>query len=261
MGDMTHKDHRQRMKERFLKNGMETLHDHEVIEMLLYYSVQRIDTNPIAHRLMEKFGSLHAVLEATPEALKSVKGVGESTVVLIEFFRQLMNRYAVDKEEQDLKFASMDNSDKIGRYLKPRFMGKTEEILLVMATDVKGKVLGVEEISRGSIRTTNVNIRKIVEFVIKYNAAAIILAHNHPGGLAMPSDDDITTTRRMQDILRPMEIIVRDHIIVADDGFISLKDSGMMNTISIIGNNITRNPIINKNIANRCASDVIDIIK
>lgn len=261
MGDTTHKDHRARMKERLLKHGLESFHDHEVLEILLYFSVPRIDTNPIAHELMDKFGSLHAVIEANAEALKEVKGIGENSIALITFFRQFMARYATDKEEYDLKFASMDTSEKIGRYLKPRFIDKDEEHLVAMATDIKGKVLGVEEISKGGIRTTNINIRKLVEFALKYNASGIILAHNHPGGLAIPSDEDLNATRIIQEALMPMDIVVRDHIIIAGNDFISLKDSNMMQYVNVLQSDIHRRYMLYKKPPQRCASSVLDINK
>lgn len=261
MGDTTHKNHRARMKERFLKNGLETFHDHEVLEMFLYYTIPRKDTNPIAHSLIDKFGSLHAVFEATPEALKSVDGVADATITFISFFRQLMGRYAMDKEEHDLKFAAMDTSEKIGRYLKPHFIDKDEEHLVAMATDMKGKVLGVEEISKGSIRSTNINMRKLVEFAIKYNAASIILAHNHPGGLALPSDEDLNATRMIQDMLLPLDILVRDHIIIAGDDFVSLKDSNMMQYISVLHSDVAKRRGMHRGNQKNCAADLLEIQK
>ena len=172
-----------------------------------------------------------------------------------------MARYATDKEEYDLKFASMDTSEKIGRYLKPRFIDKDEEHLVAMATDIKGKVLGVEEISKGGIRTTNINIRKLVEFALKYNASGIILAHNHPGGLAMPSDEDLNATRIIQEALMPMDIVVRDHIIIAGNDFISLKDSNMMQYVNVLQSDIHRRHMLYKKPSQRCASSVLDINK
>lgn len=258
MGDTTHRDHRARMKKRFMEHGLDSFHDHEVLEMLLYFSVPRVDTNPTAHLLLDTFGSLHAVLEATPEALADVKGIGDNSVTLITFFRQLMSRYATNKEEYDLKDAAMDTSEKIGRYLKPRFIDKHEEHLLAMATDMKGKVLGVEEISKGNVRATNINVRKIVEFAIKYNAAGIILAHNHPGGLAIPSDDDINATKMIQDILLTIDVALRDHIIIAGNDFVSLKDSNMMQYLSAMPSNMPRKQAFYKR-DRKCASRMLEI--
>ena len=100
--------------------------------------------------------------------------------------------------------------------------------MIALATDMKGKVLGSAEMSRGTTRATDVSIRKLVEFAIRYQAASIILAHNHPGGLALPSHDDMQTTRRIRDTLLPLSIGLRDHIIVAGDDFVSMRDSKLM---------------------------------
>ena len=158
-----------------------------------------MDTNPIAHRLLDTFGSLHGVIDASPEALKRVQGIGENAATLLVLLREMMRRYAMDKAEKDFKSASLTTTEKIGRYLMPFFVGVNEERMVALATDIKGKVLGVEEISRGTTRATDVNIRRLAEFAIRYQAASVILAHNHPGGLALPSHDDMQTTRRIRE--------------------------------------------------------------
>lgn len=228
MSETIHRDHRSRMKARFAAQGLDGLNDHEALELLLYFAVPRVDTNPIAHRLLDTFGSLHGVIDASPEALKSVQGIGDNAATLIVLLREMMRRYAIDKAEKDLKGASLTTTEKIGQYLSPYFVGVNEERFVALATDMKGKVLGVEEISRGTTRATDVNIRKLVEFAIRYQAASVILAHNHPGGLALPSHDDMQTTRRIRDTLGTLSIGVRDHIIIAADDFLSMRDSGML---------------------------------
>ena len=228
MSESIHRDHRSRMKARFAAQGLDGLNDHEALELLLYFAVPRVDTNPIAHRLLDTFGSLHGVIDASPDALKQVQGIGENAATLIVLLREMMRRYAIDKTENDLKGASMTTTEKIGRYLSPYFVGVNEERFVALATDMKGKVLGVEELSRGTARATDVNIRKLAELAIRYQAASVILAHNHPGGLALPSHDDMQTTRRIRETLAGLNIGVRDHIIIAGDDFISMRDSGMM---------------------------------
>ncbi len=225
MSESIHHEHRKRMKARFQKQGLDGLSDHEALELLLYFSVPRMDTNPIAHRLLDTFGTLHGVLDASPEALRSVNGIGESSALLLTLLREMMRRYATDKAEKDLKNASLNTTELLGAYLMPQFIGVAEERLIALATDIKGKVLGMEEMSRGTVRATDVNIRKLVEFAIRYQAASIILAHNHPGGLAIPSHDDMQTTRRIRDALQPLSIGLRDHIIVAGDDYVSMRDS------------------------------------
>lgn len=228
MSELIHRDHRSRMKARFAAQGLDGLNDHEALELLLYFAVPRVDTNPIAHRLLDTFGSLHGVIDASPEALKRVQGIGENAATLLVLLREMMRRYAMDKAEKDFKSASLTTTEKIGRYLTPFFVGVNEERMVALATDIKGKVLGVEEISRGTTRATDVNIRRLAEFAIRYQAASVILAHNHPGGLALPSHDDMQTTRRIRETLGSLSIGLRDHIIISGDDFVSMSDSGML---------------------------------
>ena len=228
MSELIHRDHRSRMKARFAAQGLDGLNDHEALELLLYFAVPRVDTNPIAHRLLDTFGSLHGVIDASPEALKRVQGIGENAATLLVLLREMMRRYAMDKAEKDFKSASLTTTEKIGRYLTPFFVGVNEERMVALATDIKGKVLGVEEISRGTTRATDVNIRRLAEFAIRYQAASVILAHNHPGGLALPSHDDMQTTRRIRETLGSLSIGLLDHIIIAGDDFVSMSDSGML---------------------------------
>ena len=228
MSESIHRDHRSRMKARFQEQGLDGFHDHEALELLLYFAVPRVDTNPIAHRLLDTFGSLHGVLDASPEALKSVKGGGENSGLRIRLLRERRARNSMAKAEKDLKGAALTTTELIGEYISPWFVGVNEERMIALATDMKGKVLGSAEMSRGTTRATDVSIRKLVEFAIRYQAASIILAHNHPGGLALPSHDDMQTTRRIRDTLLPLSIGLRDHIIVAGDDFVSMRDSKLM---------------------------------
>lgn len=228
MSEEIHRDHRKRMKERFVAQGLDGLNDHEALELLLYFAIPRKDTNPIAHRLMHTFGTLHGVLDASPDALRSVDGMGENSALLLVLLRDMMRRYAMDKAEKDLKGAALTTTEMLGQYLSPWFIGVAEERMIALATDSKGKVLGAEEISRGITRATDVSIRKLVEFAIRYQASSVIIAHNHPGGLALPSHDDMMTTRRIREMLERLSIGLRDHIIVAGDDYVSMRDSGML---------------------------------
>ena len=228
MSEAIHRDHRKRMKARFAAQGLDGLNDHEALELLLYFAIPRKDTNPIAHRLMRTFGTLHGVLDASPEALRSVDGVGEASSMLLVLLRDMMRRYAMDKAEKDLRGAALTTTELLGHYLLPWFIGVAEERMIALATDSKGKVLGAEEMSRGITRATDVSIRKLVEFAIRYQASSVIIAHNHPGGLALPSHDDMATTRRIREMLERLSIGLRDHIIVAGDDYVSMRDSGML---------------------------------
>ncbi len=219
-----HEGHRKRLKERFIKNGLEGFEDHNILELLLFYSVPRSDTNEIGHKLLKRFGSLSNVFDAPFEELCKVDGVGAHSATLIKLMPELCNLYNVDKTEK-VKVVSSTNS--AGEYFVPRFIGKINEEVHIMLLDDKKKVIKSEVISKGTVNASAVSIRNIVSSVVNSNATGVILAHNHPGGIALPSSKDILTTKRIYHALKLMDIELCDHIVVADGDFVSMLDSGM----------------------------------
>ncbi|MGE4549514.1 MAG: RadC family protein [Intestinibacillus sp.] len=223
-----HEDHRRRVKQKFRAGGLDTMHDHEVLELLLFYAIPRIDVNPVAHRLMERFGSLHRVLEAPVEELLRVDGIGENSALLLHLCSELFRRYEVDRSKCALKQKPLSSTGEIGAYMAPRFLGLRDEVVLLASVDNRGLVLDCQEIARGTVNEANVPVRRIVELAMLFNASSVILAHNHPNGLALPSREDIATTRRIQAGLEAVGVRLLDHIIVADGDFVSLRDSGIV---------------------------------
>ena len=218
-----HNGHRKRLKERFLKHGLDNFDDHNVLELLLFYSIPREDTNPIAHRLIERFGSVSDVFDAPFEELKEVDGIGENTAALLKIIPQISRRYMISKTE-DLTI--LDNPTKAGEYLLSRFYAERDEVVYIICLDAKYKVLYCGKLFHGSVNSTNISVRKIVEAALNYNATSVILAHNHASGVAVPSEEDAVTTIRVRDALAAVDIVLSDHIVVADDDFISFADSG-----------------------------------
>lgn len=218
-----HDGHRQRMKERFLAEGLDNFSDIQVLELLLFYAVPRQDTNPIAHALLERFGTLAQVLETPVAELEKVKGVGHNAAVLLNLSTELGRRYQVSRMMQTRILASVEEC---GKYLVPRFFGRRNETVFILCLDAKCKVLGCVEVGEGSVNSAGVPVRRIVETALAYNATTVILAHNHPSGLAMPSGEDVQTTHRVAAALNAVEISLADHIVVADDDFVSIVQSG-----------------------------------
>lgn len=218
-----HDGHRQRLKERFLSEGLDNFSDIQVLELLLFYAVPRQDTNPIAHALLGRFGTLAQVLEAPVAELEKVKGVGHSAAVLLSLSTELGRRYQVSKMMQSKILASVEEC---GKYLVPHFFGRRNETVFILCLDAKCKVLGCVEVGEGSVNSAGVPIRRIVETALAYNATTVILAHNHPSGLALPSGEDVQTTHRVAAALNAVEISLADHIVVADDDFVSIVQSG-----------------------------------
>lgn len=218
-----HSGHRQRLKQLFCQSGIEGMSDVMCLELLLFYGIARRDTNPIAHALLERFGSLSGVLEAPPELLQQVPGISEHAALLLHLIPAMSRRYLMDRAGQE---TILDSTTRCGEYLKPRFFGAREEQVYLLCLDAKCKVLDCRLISRGSVNAADISVRKIVEVALSVNATSVVLAHNHTSGIALPSREDEATTRRLEMALDAVGIQLVDHIIVADDDFVSMADSG-----------------------------------
>jgi DNA repair protein RadC len=222
-----HDGHRERLKKRFLEHGLDSFEDHAVLELLLFYALPRGDVNPLAHRLMDYFGSLAAVFDAPVDELIKVAGIGENTAVLLKLLPQAGRRYLLSRSRLD---DILDSTKKAGDYLVPYFFGERDEVVYMVCLDAKCKVLGCKLLFRGSVNSASVSIRKIVENALHCNSTSVIIAHNHTSGIAVPSREDYETTRRIGTALGAVDITLTDHIIVADDDFVSLADTGFFTT-------------------------------
>ena len=218
-----HDGHREKMRQRYLKSGLEGFADHEALELLLYYAIPRRDTNPIAHALMERYGSLSAVLTAPVEDLRKVEGVGESAAILLRLAPQLYQKARLSDAEQETVLNSVD---RVGAYLLQRFIGERREVVYQLCLDRKGKLLACKRLGEGGVASADLDSRKLMENAILTSASVVILAHNHPSGVALPSGEDYAATTRVQQALATIGVELADHIIVADGDFVSLKDSG-----------------------------------
>lgn len=213
------------MKQRFLSQGLDGFTDIQVLELLLFYAVARQDTNPIAHDLLQRFGSLSQVLEAEPEELKKVKGIGENAATLLHLIPQLGRYYQMDKNRKRRQLVTLEEC---GEYLLPFFYGRNRETVCILCLDSKCEVLCCREIEEGGINSARISVRKVVEAALNANASTVILAHNHPSGIAIPSDEDIQTTVRIASALRNVEIHLADHIVVGGGDYVSMAQSGIL---------------------------------
>ena len=218
-----HDGHREHMRRRFLENGLSGFADHEALELLLYYAIPRRDTNPLAHELMDRFGTLSGVLSAPVELLKQVDGVGESAAVLLRLAPLLAQKARLAEAEREI---ALNTVDSIGAYLLERFSQERNEAVYQLCLDRKGKLLACKRLGEGSASAVNLDIRKLVENALLSSASSVILAHNHPSGVALPSDDDHTATQQARAALEAIGVQLADHIIVADGDFVSFFDSG-----------------------------------
>lgn len=219
-----HDGHRGRLRRQLLEGGLDSFSDVQVLELLLSFAIPRIDVNPLAHRLLETFGSFAGVLDASPLDLKRVEGIGENAAVLLSAMPQLMRRYTINRSKED--GAILNNTTKLGNYLVPFFFGAQEERVYLLSMDAKCKALDCRLLFTGSINTVGVSVRRIVEEALRQKATSVVLAHNHTSGIALPSREDEETTRIVRDALDIVGILLVDHIVVADGDFVSMAASG-----------------------------------
>lgn len=223
MAESIHGGHRDRLKKRFLEQGLDGFTDIQALELLLFYSIPRQDTNPIAHKLLAHFGSLSQVLEAPAEELMKIGGIKEHSAVLLNLINQMGRFYLVDKAKRERVLPTIEYC---ARYLQPYFYGRMTETVFLLCLDAKCKALCCKEVGEGSVNAAGISVRRIVETALREGASTVVLAHNHPSGIALPSPEDIQTTRRVAAALHSVEIALADHIVVADDDYVSMVQSG-----------------------------------
>ena len=221
-----HDGHRKRLKTQFLIHG-EDFHDHQLLELLLCYAIPQGDVNGLAHALLDQFGSLAGVFDALPPSLTRVDGVGEHTAVLLKLIPKLAGRYSTIRSSPgDILASSRAARD----YLLPYFQtGPRNEMVYLVCMDAKYKVLGCHKLGEGTVNAADITPRRVVELALAHNASAVLLAHNHVSGLALPSNADLLTTETLARVLREVGVELADHLIFTEDDMVSLKDSGLLN--------------------------------
>lgn len=222
MDDCSHAHHRERLRQQFLRNGLDSFTDYQKLELLLFYSIPRQDTNPLAHRLLDAFGSLAGVFNASYEDLCRVPGISHNTATFLKLQRQMFQEYYKSFFEKPTQLLSTEDSK---RYVVPRFVAMQDENFLLVCLDSACRVLYAGFISEGDPVTVSISPRKIFATALSHNAVAVLLAHNHPHQYASPSLDDVETTRQLIHMLAPAGIEVLDHLIVP--GIPTTKDSDL----------------------------------
>ena len=224
-GQSTHAGHRSRVKQKFLNHGLDGFADHEVLELLLFYAIPQGDTNPTGHALMERFGTLDAVLAAPVEELQRVKGIGEHAAILLALINQVYRRERMAAAKSE---TILDTTARLGAFFVDLFVGQSNEMMYQLCLDAKGRMKACRKVSEGDVGSVELNIRRIVENALLCGAVQVVLAHNHPSGFAVPSHEDKISTILVRDALEPVNIRLTDHIIVADDDFVSMRADGIL---------------------------------
>lgn len=206
--------------------GLDSFEDHQVLELLLFQAIPRIDTNPLAHRLINRFGTLSAVLEADAKDLAAVEGVSPNAAVFLSMIPQITRRYFLDRVRHFKK--PLNNSESAAEYLVPLMAGRSEEVFYVICLDSQLRVLYPALISEGTVKDALVHPRRVAEAAVRHKAASVILAHNHPAGSAKPSSHDHKLTRSLVQALGGINVQVVDHIIVAGEHIYSFSREGTL---------------------------------
>ena len=219
-----HDGHRKRLKYRFKEEGLDNFNEINVLELLLFYCIPRIDTNALAHRLLGYFGSLANVLDATVDELSKIEGMGENSAIFLSLISAVSRYYQVQRLEGGGPVKTVE--DFVSMFM-PKFSGRRNEMVYLLCLDAKCKKICCRLVGEGSINSAGVSVRKIVEIALAVNASFVVLAHNHPSGLALPSGADVQTTLRVGKALRTVDVTLVDHLVISDDEAVSLVESGL----------------------------------
>lgn len=212
-----HNGHRERMRSRYLREGsFSSFTDHELLEMQLATVIARKDTNELAHRMLERFGTIRNIMEASVEDLRQVEGIGEITAVELKISLELVRRYLRDIFTPSKK---CDTISEILKFLYPKFLGQTSECVYMLMLDNRMRLLDFRLISTGTVNQSNVPISKMVKIVMDKNAPNVIVAHNHPHGVATASNADRAVTEALYQAFSLIGINLIEHLIFTENEF------------------------------------------
>ena len=219
--------HRERLRERFQKVGSEGLHDYELLELLLAYAIPRRDTKPIAKKLIDRFGGLGGVLDASFDELKEVPGLSSTSPTLIRLVKEIFGAYlAEEMKGRDLLTSPQAAVD----FASVKLAGSPHEVFMVIYLNAKNEVIDYEVVHEGTVDKAIIYPRRIIEAALAHNAAGLLLVHNHPSGHAEPSKEDKQITQTIVEATRNIDIQVLDHIIVSKNGYFSFMENQLMPT-------------------------------
>lgn len=212
------------MRKRFYSEGIDNFEPHEVLEMILYFSIPRRDTNPLAHKLIDRFGSFHGVLEANKADLIKF-GLTENTAALLNMLPSFSNFYLQSRADGT---SVLSNTTDIGNFAVSKIGTRKTEVFALLHLNSQMRYINFEIIENGTVTSTTVSPRKVAESALRNNAAKVVLVHNHPGGSLNPSEEDKSLTKKISSMLLSIGVFPIDHIIVANGRFCSMLDLGMM---------------------------------
>lgn len=212
-----------RLAKHLLRHGSDTLSDENLLELLLRFTEK--EPKAAAAALLHHFSCIADVLEADAEELEQVEGIGADAVLLLRLVPELQRRYLLSRSADETRLLS---SADYGHYLLPHFFSARDEMVYLLCLDGAGKVLSCNMLGHGSVNSANVPMRRLVQEALRSNASGVVLAHNHPSGIALPSREDVEVTVRLRTALESMDIALVDHLVIADNDYVSMQDSGYL---------------------------------
>ena len=224
--------HRERMRARYIKAGLDAMAPHEILEMLLFYAIPRKDTNKMAHRILNEFGSLHNIFESSPQDIVKRCKLTKNTAVLLSMIAPLARQYNLSKWNGRTVFTS---SKELGEYAVSLFIGEVTECFYIICLNNSLSLVAAELLEKGTIDRIELYPKEILRRVLYHNASYVVLAHNHPSGSTDISSSDITTTNHIKKLMLGVEIDVLDHIIVCGPDYISLAEKRLLKLAGIEG--------------------------
>ena len=220
-----HTGHRKRLRDRFLKAGLDGFHDYEIVELLLTLGTPRKDCKQIAKEAIKKFGGLRGVFDAQSEDLQEIEGIGPKNIFGLKLFQAVSERYA---KEQIPNKITLTAPKKVAKYLQKSIGKEMKEHFVILALDTHNNLVRISNISVGTLNSGLVHPREVFREALKFSAASIILAHNHPSDTPEASPEDIAITRRLEDAATIIGIKLADHIIVTKQKYFSFREQGLI---------------------------------
>ena len=208
-----HKNHRLRLKTRFLKEGLENFEPHNVLELLLFYAIPQNDTNDLAHILLNHFGSITGVFNAPFDELIKIKGVGHHTATMIKLIPELFSVYLKDKT--DINSRKSYTVDDVAKYLVPIYVTCETEVVHALYFDNRMNLIEDRIVFKGDVNSARLSYKDIAKFALTRDLPNVIVAHNHPNGTPLPSTEDNRTTVTLRDTLRMFNINLVEHLLIA----------------------------------------------
>jgi DNA repair protein RadC len=217
-----HKDHRKRVKEQYLKSGISSMPEHNILELLLFYGIPYKDTNPIAHELIEKYHDINGVLDAPVKELVKIDGIGENAAVMIKLVHDISMLYRENAVSNKVNLAS---SERLYNFVRMKYLGETREIVYLISLDSHGRLKHCIKVTDGTPMSAVSDNRSLIELALRFDVTNAVIAHNHPNGFATPSQADISATKTIANLFSTVNINLVDHIIVAEDEIFSFAMS------------------------------------